>query len=132
MPEREEEWYGAGLSSSMDLPPYSIEDRLRDAFEPDLVDIGQPDLIVLNSVYWDLRYFARKAQHEGWQAELQRSDRPLTWDELRWHRSRLRSFVMLFRERFPGTKIMYRPGEQQANRSSRSSRNRRKSARAQV
>ncbi|BGP58316.1 hypothetical protein JCM8202_000921 [Rhodotorula sphaerocarpa] len=115
MPEREEEWYGAGLSPGMDLPPYSIEDRLRDAFEPDLVDIGQPDLIVLNSVYWDLRYFARKAQHEGWQAELQRSDRPLTWDELRWHRSRLRSFVMLFRERFPGTKIMYRPGQLRAD-----------------
>jgi hypothetical protein len=37
----------------------------------------------LPRVYWDLRYFSRKARHEGWSSgELQDSVRPLSWNEL--------------------------------------------------
>lgn len=112
MPERNESWYGPTLSPKMDPPPYAIEDRLASVFLPDLVELGitQPDLLILNSVYWDLRYFARKAEHEGWSEELRRSDRALSWRELAWHRGRLVQFVELFRRQFPGVPMMYRPG----------------------
>ena len=81
------------------------------ASPPELASTGEPDLIILNSVYWDLRYFSRKARHEGWSSgELQDSVRPLSWNELRWYRHRLGVMVELFRERFPGVPLMYRTG----------------------
>ncbi|GAA5976793.1 hypothetical protein JCM10908_005633 [Rhodotorula pacifica] len=115
--ETDQEWYAAALTASGDVGPFSIEDRLPAQFEPELASTsrGEPDLIILNSVYWDLRYFAMKAREEGWTEKgLLDGVRPLTWDELRWHRYRLGVTVKLFRERFPGVPLMYRTGQARA------------------
>ncbi|GAA5985495.1 hypothetical protein JCM10908_006998 [Rhodotorula pacifica] len=114
MAEGSESWYGDSLSPQMDVAPYDIEARLPAQFEADIADIGTPDLVILNSVYWDLRYFTRKAVHEGWSEQLRKEPRTLTWDELRWHRHRLQVFVELFRKRFPDTPHMYRPAQLRA------------------
>lgn len=92
-------------------PPYSVEERMDPVFMPDLLDIGQPSLIILQSIYWDLRYVAYKAEQEGWMRELQRATRPMMWRELEWHRMRLKAYVKVFQERFPGVPIMFRLGE---------------------
>jgi hypothetical protein len=109
--EDDEHWYGDELEAGGDPGPSALEQRLPAQFEPELASTGEPDLIILNSVYWDLRYFSRKARHEGWSSgELQDSVRPLSWNELRWYRHRLGVMVELFRERFPGVLLMYRTG----------------------
>lgn len=113
--------------------PRSIERRLPELFLPDLVNIGQPSLIVLNSFYWgkflhasscgglrlicshpraaclDLRYFAMYGRHKN-VPSLSPDERPLSWDELAFHRMRLAKFVQLFRDAFPGVPIMFRLG----------------------
>lgn len=104
----------SNLSPVDNPPPYFIEERIDSVFVPDMLDIGQPDLIILNSIYWDLRYVVYKASHEGWAWQLKRVTRPMTWRELEWHRWRLRTMVELFRERFPGVPLMFRLGEQHA------------------
>lgn len=109
--EADEHWYGDELEAGGDPGPSALEQRLPAQFEPELASTGKPDLIVLNSVYWDLRYFSRKARHERWSSgELQDSVRPLSWNELRWYRHRLGDMVELFRERFPDVPLMYRTG----------------------
>ena len=109
--EADEHWYGDELEAGGDPGPSALEQRLPAQFEPELASTGKPDLIVLNSVYWDLRYFSRKARHERWSSgELQDSVRPLSWHELRWYRHRLGDMVELFRERFPDVPLMYRTG----------------------
>lgn len=112
--EPSEDWYMSNLSPVDNPPPYFLEDRIESVFVPDMLDIGQPDLIILNSIYWDLRYVVYKASHEGWAWQLKRVTRPMTWRELEWHRRRLRTMVELFRERFSGVPLMFRLGEQLA------------------
>ncbi|BGP11432.1 hypothetical protein JCM10049v2_007339 [Rhodotorula toruloides] len=113
--EPSEDWYMSNLSPVDNPPPYFLEDRIESVFVPDMLDIGQPDLIILNSIYWDLRYVVYKASHEGWAWQLKRVTRPMTWRELEWHRRRLRTMVELFRERFSGVPLMFRLGHPRAN-----------------
>ncbi|KAJ8291759.1 hypothetical protein OF846_005008 [Rhodotorula toruloides] len=113
--EPSEDWYMSNLSPVDNPPPYFIEERIDSVFVPDMLDIGQPDLIILNSIYWDLRYVVYKASHEGWAWQLKRVTRPMTWRELEWHRRRLRTMVELFRERFPGVPLMFRLGHSRVN-----------------
>ncbi|GAA5885576.1 hypothetical protein JCM3774_001661 [Rhodotorula dairenensis] len=130
--EADEEWYAAELEQGGDRPPAAFEQRLAVEFEPELATTGDkaPDLIVLNSVYWDLLYLSRKARHERWSSSLpswagasagagewslQDPVRALSWNELRWHRHRLGMMVQLFRDRFPGVPLMYRTAQSRAN-----------------
>ncbi|GAA5915989.1 hypothetical protein JCM5296_000403 [Sporobolomyces johnsonii] len=94
--------------------PYSIEDRLRDVWIPDAASAARPGLIVLNSFFWDLRYFAYRARHfnASVPVELQREERPLTYAELAWHRQRVTVLVESVREAFPGVPVMFRLGQQ--------------------
>lgn len=117
--EPTEAWYAAELEQGGDHGPAAVEQRLPVQFEPELAATGRaPDLIVLNSVYWDLQYLSRKARHERWfaaaaaggEGSLQDSVRALSWNELRWHRHRLETMVQLFRNRFPAVPLMYRTG----------------------
>lgn len=110
--EEKEQWYGPHLKpAENNPPPFFLEERMGDVFEPDLAEIGEPDLIILQSIYWDLRYFPYHATQYGWSWELQRVTRPMTWTELAWHRARLTDYVRLFQDRFPGVPIMFRLGE---------------------
>ncbi|BGP35390.1 hypothetical protein JCM10296v2_007226 [Rhodotorula toruloides] len=108
--EENETWYMTNLSPTDNPPPYYIEGRMNATFMPDIEDIGQPDLIILNSIYWDLRYVVYKATHEEWSWQLKRVTRPMTFQELAWHRRRLRTMVELFQRRFPGVPLMFRVG----------------------
>ncbi|BGP42483.1 hypothetical protein JCM10450v2_006578 [Rhodotorula kratochvilovae] len=97
--------------------PYAVEGRLREYWLPAVAEVGRPSLIVLNSVFWDLRYFALHARHFKRPSLLQRDERPLTYSELAWHRSRVRVFVESVREAFPGVPVMFRLGQShQTNR----------------
>lgn len=109
--EPTETWYRAGGNPLEDAPPYSIESRLEMIFKPNLALTGPPDLIILSSNYWDVRYPVYHAEHEGFRKELQTIIRPLAWNELAWHRSRQRDYVELFQESFPGVPLMMRLGE---------------------
>jgi hypothetical protein len=112
MAEQKEQWYGPHLKpAENNPPPFFVEERMGEVFEPDLVEIGKPDLIILQSIYWDLRYFPYHATQYGWAWELQRVTRPMTWTELAWHRARLTNYVRLFQKRFPDVPIMFRLGE---------------------
>ncbi|ORY81282.1 hypothetical protein BCR35DRAFT_304158 [Leucosporidium creatinivorum] len=114
--EQKEQWYGPHLTpAENNPPPFFVEERMGDVFEPDLAEIGKPDLIILQSIYWDLRYFPYHATHYGWTWELQRVTRPMTWNELAWHRARLTDYVRLFQKRFPDVPIMFRLGQERAN-----------------
>ncbi|TNY22854.1 hypothetical protein DMC30DRAFT_444909 [Rhodotorula diobovata] len=98
-------------------PPYSVEGRLREFWVPAVSEVGRPSMIVLNSFFWDLRYFALYAEHFNHHEFLRRKERPLTYSELAWHRSRVRVLVEAVREAFPGVPIMFRLGQaHQTNR----------------
>lgn len=97
---------------------------------PDVQEIGKPDLIMLNSFFWvcksstlwervadnttclqDLRYFTLRAQHFiPAPSPLHAFERPLTYSELAWHRSRVRDVIELVREKFPGVPVMWKTG----------------------
>ena len=65
----------------------------------------------------DLRYFAHHARHFDRGTLLRQDERPLTYSELAWHRSRTRAFIDAVRDAFPGTPVMFRLGqEHQTNR----------------
>jgi hypothetical protein len=61
-----------------------------------------------------MMFLIRRPDHYGqWkefqeQAEGDMNDRPLTWDELAWYRSRIRDMVALARTNHPQTKLMWR------------------------
>lgn len=110
--------------------PYSIEGKMKEYWLSDVEEIGKPDLIVLNSFFWvrlhlpvfetppltimrpqDLRYFTLRAKHFiPSPSPLHATERPLTYSELAWHRSRVRDFVDLVREKFPGVPLMWKTG----------------------
>ncbi|CDR45883.1 hypothetical protein NBRC10512_002726 [Rhodotorula toruloides] len=98
--------------------PYSIEGKMKEYWLSDVEEIGKPDLIVLNSFFWDLRYFTLRAKHFiPSPSPLHATERPLTYSELAWHRSRVRDFVDLVREKFPGVPLMWKTGqERESNR----------------
>ncbi|GAA5943025.1 hypothetical protein JCM3775_000237 [Rhodotorula graminis] len=97
--------------------PYSVEGRLKEYWLPAVAEVGRPSLIVLNSFFWDLRYFAHHARHFDRGTLLRQDERPLTYSELAWHRSRTRAFIDAVRAAFPGTPVMFRLGqEHQTNR----------------
>ncbi|GAA5820861.1 hypothetical protein JCM11251_001849 [Rhodosporidiobolus azoricus] len=103
-------------------PPYAIEGRMREYWLPDtetgVADGGlggKPDLVVINSFFWDLRYFALHARHYPSRASsLRAEERPLTYSELAWHRGRVRDYVELIRKAFPGVPVMFRLGQEHA------------------
>ncbi|GAA5958861.1 hypothetical protein JCM21900_002259 [Sporobolomyces salmonicolor] len=92
--------------------PYSIEERLREVWVPDAAAAARPELIVLNSFFWDVRYFAYRARHFNHSLHLQREERALTYSELAWHRARVQVLVESVREAFPGVPVMFRLGQQ--------------------
>ncbi|GJN93405.1 hypothetical protein Rhopal_006460-T1 [Rhodotorula paludigena] len=97
--------------------PYSVERKVWDVWRPAVSEVGHPSVIVLNSFFWDLRYFAIHAQHHDHSEYRQRWERALTYSELAWHRARVRVFVESVREAFPGVPVMFRLGQaHQTNR----------------
>ena len=106
MAEDREEWY-----MRYEKGPWSIENRLKELFLPDVENIGTPDVVVLNSVFWDLRYFALHAKHYNHSLPLQAEERSLTWGELEFHRKRIGIFVSIFRTAFPDATILFRLGQ---------------------
>ncbi|GAA6037472.1 hypothetical protein JCM8097_008205 [Rhodosporidiobolus ruineniae] len=102
--------------------PYAVEGRLREYWLPDTQTSkdegglgGKPDLIVLNSFFWDLRYFALHAKHFRRPEALFAEERPLTYSELAWHRQRVREYIELVRSAFPDVPIMFRLGQQKSS-----------------
>ncbi|GAA6013085.1 hypothetical protein JCM10207_006167 [Rhodosporidiobolus poonsookiae] len=91
--------------------PYSVEERMEAFWLPDVREVSKPDLIVLNSFFWDLRYFTLHAHHFRRPAPLREWLRPLSYNELAWHRARVREYVELFRREFPGVPLMFRLGQ---------------------
>lgn len=129
--EEKETWYIPEQPGGfVDNPaPTSVEARLTALFLPDAEKIGSPDLIILNSFFWvrpsfsldydssnsrrslqDLRFFALHARHYGRGTSLEPEERPLTWNELEWHRGRVATYVRIFQVAFPNAKIMFRLG----------------------
>ena len=106
MAEDKEDWY-----MRYEHGPWSIENRLKELFLPDVAKIGTPSVIVLNSVFWDLRYFALHAKHYNHSLALQAEERSLTWGELDFHRKRIAIFVSIFRTAFPDATILFRLGQ---------------------
>ncbi|GAA5865545.1 hypothetical protein JCM8547_007643 [Rhodosporidiobolus lusitaniae] len=116
-------WYIPNLPTSHpneNPAPYAVEGRMKEYWIPDTetsVDDGgmggKPDLIVLNSFFWDLRYLALHARAHPFSrpSSLRADERPLTLNELEWHRLRVRDFVQLVRETFPGVPVMFRLGQ---------------------
>mgnify|MGYP001591857827 FL=1 len=90
--------------------PHSYENRLRQLFQH---LAPAPDLITLNSFFWDTRYFGLHAQHYGFPSARHSEFRVLTWGELAWHRTRLLDVVRAYRAAFPSptTKLMFRLGQ---------------------
>ncbi|GAA5905271.1 hypothetical protein JCM6882_003733 [Rhodosporidiobolus microsporus] len=103
-------------------PPYAVEGRMREYWLPDAEASveegglgGKPDLVVINSFFWDLRYFALHARHfPSRPSSLRAEERPLTYSELAWHRGRVRDYVELVRKAFPGVPVMFRLGQEHA------------------
>ncbi|GAA94708.1 uncharacterized protein L969DRAFT_94664 [Mixia osmundae IAM 14324] len=88
--------------------PPRWEDRFRTLFEPMLLETGPPDLIMFNSEAWDADIYAEARGKAIGAPELATSARPLLWQELAWHRSRVRQVINELRHRFAGVPIMYR------------------------
>lgn len=100
--EEREEWY-----ARTDAGPWSVERRLADLFAKD----GIPDLIIFNSFYWDIRYFGQYAAHYNFPSSQHSYERPLTFAELAWHRTRLSKVIGTLRQMYPGVPLMFRLGQ---------------------
>ena len=59
----------------------------------------------------DTRYFALRAAHDGLPVSQHSQFRTLTWNELAWHRTRLRSVIAAYRVAFPDAALMFRLGQ---------------------
>ncbi|KAK4049348.1 hypothetical protein OIO90_005477 [Microbotryomycetes sp. JL221] len=107
MAESGDDWFLGNVSR--DPRPVNFEDRITTLFAPLLARIGRnPDLILLNSSFWDMAFIAAKARYRKWVVELRASPRTLTWTELAWHRARLVHLVRVMQDRFDNPPMMFR------------------------
>ncbi|KAM0745901.1 hypothetical protein T439DRAFT_330263 [Meredithblackwellia eburnea MCA 4105] len=112
------QWFTSGMRER-DTPffypddpkPESWEERLTEKFLPTLESIGNPELVILASHYWDLQFMEIREWHRNQVAGTK--DPPkykVTFEDLSWHRGRLTKFVAAMRETFPEAQIMFRLG----------------------
>ncbi|KAM0753559.1 hypothetical protein T439DRAFT_345994 [Meredithblackwellia eburnea MCA 4105] len=116
-------WFNTGMSEASDdwfapkdTKPGNFEARLEQKFLPNLPVIGQPDLVILASHFWDLIYFQQKEQIR--RVDLGIKNGPLlhiTQADLAWQRRRLTTFVNTFRQTFPSAQLMFRIGSRWRN-----------------
>ena len=73
--------------------------------------VPAPDLVLLNSFFWDTHFFAQYAVHNQFPPARQAELRAISWGELVWHRGRLAEVVQAYRDAFSQTKLMFRLGQ---------------------
>lgn len=110
-------WFTTGMRPSdtpwffpSDPKPWTFEERFAERFKPLLPSIGSPELVVLSSHFWDLKFFQDRELRRRLLAEEPDAPFHITEEDLAWHRSRLVEFVALVRSTFPDALVMWRLG----------------------
>ncbi|KZT55629.1 hypothetical protein CALCODRAFT_498385 [Calocera cornea HHB12733] len=105
LPDQDFPWH-----ASAEDPPKTPEGRIRELFLPQMEDdgLGQfvPDLMVVNSLFWDSDHLFDKYFSEfGIKRSAQEG---LSFQEVRYHQQRASSLLRLLRTLYPSTPTMYR------------------------
>ncbi|KAG8978390.1 hypothetical protein FRC05_010635 [Tulasnella sp. 425] len=87
---------------STEAKPYNFEGRIQKFMLPMMKEenLGNPDLIIETSLFWDDSFFQKRARHYN----ITHQDSPFTYTELVWHRSRVHALIHYTRQLY-GTKI---------------------------